>query len=148
MADNTLRPLAAESAEAIHRALHDWLNGCPELPPGVEVTFESLPENARGLCFSTDQAPIYVARYILGGYKAQYQFRLIYRVLPSDDSDILDAVEVLTKISAWCAEASPPTIENAATVKVSRTSDAAILAAYEDGCNDYGTTLTMTWEVL
>ena len=148
MASELARLLGAESAEAVHRSLRDWLNTCPELPAGAEVTFEDLPENTWGICFSTDQAPIYLARYILGGYKAQYQFRLIYRVLPSGDGDILDAVETLTKISAWCASAEPPEIENACSVKLERTSDAAILAAYEDGSNDYGTSLTMTWEVI
>ena len=111
------------------------------------VVFEALPANGAGLCFSTVQAPFYAARYIGGGYRAEYKFRLIYRVLPSDDSDILDAVEALATVAEWCETAAPPDLTDAVSERVSRASDAAILAAYEDGSNDYYNDLILTWEV-
>lgn len=109
------------------------------------VSFEDLPENDTGICFTTVQAPLYAARYITGGYKGQYQFNIIYRVLPSDDGDMMDAVDELMSLSDWCHE-NPPTITNAVNVKVERTSNAAVLAVYEDGSADYSTSLTLTWE--
>lgn len=140
--------LARAEAAAAHRAVKAWLNGCEALPEGLAVSFEDLAEKEMGLCFSTDQSPVYAARYITGGYKAQYQMQIIYRVLPSDDGDMLDAVELLTDISAWCAEnENSLSIPGAASVRVERTSDAAVLGVYEDGTSDYGCGITITWEV-
>lgn len=139
--------LATAAAAAVQRTVRSWLNSCPARPIGLAFTFENLPENDAGLCFTTVQAPAYAARYITGGYRAEYKFRLIYRVLPSDDGDMLDAVETLTAIGAWCETAAAPEIAGAVNEHVNRNTDAAILAAYEDGCSDYGLELTLTWEV-
>lgn len=148
MANNQRRLLPAGSAASVVRAVKAWINACPVLPRGVTVSFEDLKEDAFGVCFSTDQSAAYAARYVTGGYRAEYQFRIICRVLPTDDGDMLDAVELLTAISAWCETAAPPEITGAVNEKITRTSDAAILAVYEDGCSDYGTQLTLTWEVI
>lgn len=139
--------LSAASAASVVRAVKAWLNTCDEIPSGLSVTFEDLAENGVGLCFSTEQAAVYAARYITGGYRAEYRFRVIYRVLPSDDGDQMDAVELLTAICAWCETAAPPDIGGAVNEKITRTSDAAVLSVYEDGCTDYGASLMLTWEV-
>ncbi len=139
--------LAANSAMSAVRAVRTWLNTCTDLPAGLTVSFEDLPENDVGICLSTAQAPVYAARYIAGGYRAQYDFRIIYRVLPSDDGDMLDAVEALTDVCAWCETTTPPDLDNAVNEKITRTSDVAVLAVYEDGTSDYGASLSLTWEV-
>ena len=124
-----------------------WLNTCSLLPTGMHFTFEDLPENDAGICFASEQAPAYVARYINGGHKAEYRFRLIYRVLPSDDTDMIGAVELLNRIAEWAETAAPPDITGAVNEIVNRTSDAAVLNVYEDGTNDYSVSLTISWEV-
>lgn len=134
-------------ASDIRRTLRTWINTCPVIPGGLEITFEDLPENDAGLCFATDQAPAYTARYITGGHAAEYRFRLIYRVLPSDDGDMLDAVEELSAVAEWAETTTPPDITGAINERVIRTSDAAIQTAYEDGSNDYAISLTLSWEV-
>ena len=139
--------LAAKSALSAVRAVRDWLRSCPDLPHGLTLTFEDLPENDVGICLSTEQAPAYAARYITGGYRAQYDFRVIYRVLPSDDGDMLAAVEALTDVCAWCETTAPPDLEDAINEKITRTSDVAVIAVDEDGTNDYSASLTLTWEV-
>ena len=132
----------------VQSALKTWLNTCTEIPVSAgTISFENLLDNESGMCFATVQAPAYVRCYIMGGYKAQYKFRIIYRVLPTDDSDMLTAVETLAKIGAWCETAAPPDLSGAVNELVTRTSDVAILAAYEDGSSDYSIELTITWEV-
>lgn len=137
----------AVSAASVVRAVRTWLNTCTEVPTGMTVSFEDLAENDTGICFSTEQAAVYATRYIGGGYRAEYRFRVIYRVLPSDDGDQLNAVEALTSICAWCETAAPPTISGAVNIKITRTSDVAVLSVYEDGCTDYGASLMLSWEV-
>ena len=140
--------LPAEVSVGVQRAVKTWLNACPSLPAAAgTVTFENLPANDPGLAFTTMQAPAYAARYISGGYRGEYRFRIVYRVLPTDDGDMLDAVEALTGIGAWCETTTPPALDGAINVHVTRNTDAAILAAFEDGSNDYSIDLTLTWEV-
>ena len=141
----TLLPTAA--FVGAKRALKTWINTCPALPEGLTATYEDLPANEVGICVATMQAPAYLSRYIMGGYKAEYRFRVIYRVQPTDDGDMLDAVETLDAIGGWCETAAPPDLDGAVNEHVERTSDTTILAAYEDGSNDYSIDLTLTWEV-
>ena len=139
--------LPVSEANFVQRAVRDWLNTCTELPEGRSVSFEDLDENAAGFAMATVQSPAYAARYILGGYRAEYKFRIISRALPSDDSDMLDAVEELTLIAGWAETAEPPAIQGAESTHVRRDTDAAAIAAYEDGTIDYAVDLTFTWEV-
>lgn len=135
------------SVTSAARTVRIWLNTCTEIPQGIIVSFEDLPPDAFGICFSTDQAPAYAARYIGGGYRAEYRFQIVCRVQPTDDLDMLDAMELLTAICGWCETATPPAISGAVNEKITRTSDAAVLGVYEDGCTDYGASLTLSWEV-
>lgn len=140
--------LPASAAVGVQRAVRTWINTCDRLPSSAgTVSFEDLQADETGMCIATVQAPAYAAKYILGGYRAEYRFRIVYRVQPSDDSDMLDAVEALTNIADWCETTTPPELTGAATTHITRNTDAAILAAYEDGSNDYAVDLTLTWEV-
>ena len=142
----TLLPTSASAG--VQRAVRNWLQTCTELPSDAgSLTYEDLRENETCICVAMMQAPAYVIRYIMGGYKAEYRFRVIYRVQPTDDGDMLDAVEALSAIGGWCETAAPPDLDGAVNEHVERTSDATILAAYEDGSNDYSIDLTLTWEV-
>lgn len=137
-----LLPLAV--AVNVQRAVKTWL--AKEYPA---ITFENLPENDTGICYATIQSPAYAARYISGGYKAEYRFRIITRVLPSDDADMLNAVEALAAVGTWMESTTPPTLDTGCVnVRIERTSDVAILTAYEDGCNDYGIDYILSWEVI
>ena len=147
MAEKTPQLLNAKTAMSVARAVRTWLNTCSELPAGMTFLFEDLAPDAVGLVFTTDQAAVYAARYIGGGYRGEYRFRLIYRVQPSDDGDMLAAVEALTDICAWCETAAPPDLDGAVNERIIRTSDVAVLAVYEDGSTDYSASLTFTWEV-
>ena len=139
--------LNAKTAMSVVRTVRTWLNTSPALPAGMTFSFEDMAEDASGLAFTTEQAAVYADRYIGGGYKGEYRFRVIYRVQPSDDGDMLDAVEALTDICAWCETAKPPALGGAVNTKIRRTSDVAVMAVYEDGSTDYSASLIFSWEV-
>ena len=148
MAENKQRELLPlDVAVGVQRAVRDWLNTCTELPAGATISFEDLDADAAGFAMATVQSPAYAARYIQGGYRGEYRFRVISRVLPSDDGDMLDAVEQLTGIASWAETAAPPTLTGANSTRVRRNTDAAVIAAYDDGCTDYAVDLTFIWEV-
>ena len=137
-----------QDTEQAQRGLLEWLNTYPELP--AEISFESLPEDTVGLCVSTIQTAYKLRQYITGGYLAQYQFNLIYRIQPSTDRDRLGAVELLNRVGGWAEQAGtrPQVAQGLYAREVSRNNSAALLAVYEDGTADYQIAMTMTWEVM
>lgn len=147
MAENvTLIPY--QNTEQAQQAIMTWLSTCPALPPGVPLSFENLPENDPGIAVTSSQGAHYARRYITGGYMARYDYRIIYRVLPSDDSDALAAINTLNQIASWCEQApSLPIITGATVRKIERNSDVAVVSVYDDGCRDYAVSLSMQWEV-
>ena len=151
MENKTKALIPWEDAERAARALVSWLNTFSDWPAGVlDVDYEYLPEDRVGMCVSTIQAAYKTRTYISGGYRAQYQFKIIYRAAPSDNDDRLSATETLNRLAAW-AEQNPvkPGLTAPATVlQVKRDSNAALFATYEDGSADYQILMTMTWEVM
>lgn len=137
-----------DETETVQRKLRDWLNTYPDLP--TSISFENLPADDVGLCVSTIQSAHKLKQYIVGGYLAQYQFNLIYRLQPSTDDEQLAAVELLNQIGAWAEQTEPkPVISDAATVlSVSQETNAALQAVYEDGTKDYQISMNMKWEVI
>ena len=66
------------------------------------IRFEYLPADAESMSMSTIQAAYIVKKYLLGGYEAEYQFKLIYRVKPGNSIDRrLKAEEGLNAIGGW-----------------------------------------------
>lgn len=137
-----------DETESAQRGLLKWLNTYPDLP--TSISFENLPADDVGLCVTTIQTAHKLKQYIVGGYLAQYQFNLIYRLQPSTDDDQLSAVELLNRIGAWAEQTEPkPVISDAATVlSVSRETNAALQTVYEDGTKDYQISMNMKWEVI
>lgn len=115
----------------------------------MKIDFEYLPDDAVGMAVSTIQAAFKTREYILGGYEAQYQFKIVYRVQPTNNNARLSADETLNKIGAWAERntASLSLGENVRLRTVKRTSNAALFAVYEDGSKDHQILMTMTYEV-
>ena len=72
----------AEEVDKISRSMNVWVNTFPEKPVTM-IKYESL-DTAIGeetaMALSTIQGTYITKQYILGGYQAEYQFKLIYRI--------------------------------------------------------------------
>ena len=137
----------AEEERDVGRALLVWLNTCPAKPE--RINFEFLPEDQPGMMLSAIQAAFKTRQYILGGYEAQYQFKLVYRVQPDDNDSRLAADETLNEIGIWAERADTgPDLGSARVKSVKRTSSAALFAVYEDGSRDHQILMTLTYEVI
>lgn len=147
---NEQKPVALVSAEEermVGRSLLVWLNTCPTLTD--RINFEYLPKDTPGIMLSTIQAVLKTRQYITGGYEAQYQFSLVYRAQPDDNDSRLAADELLNEIGIW-AETSDtkPELDRAVVRSVKRTSNASLLAVYDDGSRDHQILMTMIYEVI
>ena len=98
----------------------------------------------------TIQSAYKIRQYISGGYRAQYQFKVVYRAQPSTDDECLEMDELLNRLGVW-AETNPekPVLEGRAKVlSVQRDSSAAIFDTYEDGTQDHQILMNLIYEVI
>lgn len=103
---------------------------------------------------STIQAAYIVKKYILGGYQAEYQFKLIYRVKPGNSIDKrLKADEVLNDIGDWCAffgdiDNAPFIGDVKRVISIEPTTRSSLFAVYENGDEDHQILMKMNYEVI
>ncbi len=145
--EKPLTVVSADEEREVSRTLLSWLNTNPDKPQ--RINFEFLPDDGTGLSLSAIQAAVKTRQYIFGGYEAQYQFALIYRSQPGDNDTRLEAVEMLNELGAWAERnAGSLHLDRARVKTLRRTSNAALLAVYEDGSRDHQILMNLTYEVI
>ena len=141
--------VSASERSKIDRKVLAWLNQYPDLPVAVVKTEPPLPINEKGMALSASTNAYYSRRFILGGYQAEYSFRIIYRIKPGIGSmdARLDALETLNLMGDWCSSNRPDLGEGIRTLKVAPISSAELYAPYENGDEDYFIEMRLTYEV-
>lgn len=153
------RPLvAAEEEDKISRNVLIWLNNFPDIPdavlagnPMTPINFEFLTDNRPCMALSTIQAPYILERYIAGGYKAEYQFKVIYRIIPGTTSSPdkrLKADELLDRLGDWVSRGKPDLGPGIRALKVEATTRSSLFAMYENGDEDHQILMKLTYEVI
>lgn len=157
------RPLvAAEEEDKISRNVLLWLNTFPDIPEEVRqaalligtgmppINFEFLMDNKPCMALSTIQAPYIVERYIVGGYKAEYQFKVIYRIIRSSAApgQRLEADELLDGLGDWVSRSKPDLGPGIRPMHVAATTRSSKFAEYENGDEDHQILMKMTYEVI
>jgi len=136
--------------DQVARALLVWLNEYPELPVGG-IDYEYLSAEGESMAMSSIQSAYKTAEYIDGTYAAEYQFSIMYRIVPrmGSNSDRLFADETLNAIGDWASSRRPrPIIGTDKTVTGIRCNTrSTLLARYEDGSEDHQILMTMNYEV-
>jgi len=145
--DNNVRILvSAEEQALISRTVLRWLNSC-DIKPLNKVDFEFLGKTS-GLCVSTVQTAYKTRQYINGGYQAQYEFQLVYRLIASNANERLDADEALNAMGEW-AENNPPELPLGLNRwRVSRATGASTMARYDNNAEDHAIQLNLLYEVI
>ena len=139
--------LKREEEENIARKIMVWLNTCPE-KPGT-ILYEELQADVTGMVMSVIPGAYITAQYIDGGYKAEYQFQLIYRIKPGASMDKrLKADETLDRIGDW-AQDNPPDLGKGISVgECRRTTPSSKYASYENGDEDHVCSFRLNYEVI
>lgn len=150
--------VTAEEEDKISRNVLIWLNTFPDIPdavlagnPMTPVNFEFLTDNKPCMALSTIQAPYIVERYIVGGYKAEYQFKVIYRIIPgatTSPDKRLRADEQLDRLGDWAGRSKPDLGPGIRALRVETTARASKFAEYENGDEDHQILMKMTYEVI
>lgn len=136
--------------DQISRKMLSWLNECPNIPDDIGIIgFEYLTASP-SMALSTIQAAYITRKYLLGGYQAEYQFKLIYRIKPGDSIDKrLKADETLNAIADWAEANHDPDIgEYRRVISVEATTRSSLFAMYEGGEEDHQILMKMNYEVI
>lgn len=150
--------VTVEEENKISRNVLIWLNKFPDIPDSVltgnpltPINFEFLTDNKPCMALSTIQSPYIVERYIIGGYKAEYQFKVIYRIIPGNTTSPdkrLKADELLDRLGDWAAQSIPNLGAGIRALRVEPTTRASLFAMYENGDEDHQILMKMTYEVI
>lgn len=153
MTSNKLRSLvAAEEVDKISRSMLVWANTFPDKPVTVIkyefLDVDEISGDEAGMALSTIQGTYITRQYIIGGYQAEYQFKVIYRIKPGNSNDKrLQADEMLNRFGDWARTQKPDLGEGINALKVEPTTQSSKFAAYEDGYEDYQILMRLTYEV-
>lgn len=146
MADRVL--VAAEEEQRISRAMMVWINTCPELPVAI-VNFEQLRADAASMALSTIQGAYIVSRFIAGGHRGEYQFKLVLRHKPGNSNDArLKADEALNAIGDWAVQNLPDLGEGIRCIKLEATTRGGLIAVYDNGDEDHQILFRLLYEVI
>lgn len=133
--------------DQVSRKLLVWLNTFPEKPVDL-IRFEFLPADTEAMAMSTIQAAYIVRKYILGGYQAEYQFKLIYRVKPGSSMDKrLKADETLNALGDWVSGKRPDIGEGKRVISMEPTTRSSMFSVYENGDEDHQILMKLNYEV-
>ena len=141
---------AVPSAEEdqISRKMLVWLNAFPQKPVDV-IRFEFIPADSPAMAMSTIQAAYIVKKYILGGYQAEYQFKVIYRIKPGNSNDKrLKADELLNALGDWALTQTPDIGTGRRVIRVEPTTRSSLFAMYDNGDEDHQILMKMNYEVI
>lgn len=138
--------------DQVTRNMVSWANTFPDLPDNLAgllaVNYEYLVADAPCMAFSIIQSSYILQRYILGGYKAELQFKLVYRIKPGNSPDKrLKADELLDRFGDWSRTQHPYIGENMRVIKIEATTRSAVFDTYDNGDEDHQILMKMTYEV-
>ena len=144
--------VAAEEADKISRSMLVWANTFPNKPVTViKYEFQDIDETSgddTAMALSTIQGTYITRQYIIGGYQAEYQFKIIYRIKPGTSNDKrLQADEMLNRFGDWARTQKPDLGEGINALRVEPTTQSSKFAQYEDGYEDYQILMRLTYEV-
>lgn len=141
--------VSSSEQEQISRLLLAWINQFPDKPVPV-VNYEFLKDGEPSMALSTIQGAYKTRKYIHGGYEAQYQFKLIYRVQPTTNNNRLQADELLNAYGDWAMsrEDLPVLGEGVRCLKVEANTRSSLFARYENGDEDHQILMNMMYEVI
>lgn len=150
MTNKTLLLVPAAEQNQISRLLLQWLNQYPDKPAAL-INYEYLDEGVPSMALSTIQGAYKTKQYILGGYEAEYNFKLVYRTQPGNsNNNRLKAAELLDAFGDWIT-ANYTSInlgEDIRAIKIEPDARSSFFARYENGDEDYQILMTMTYEVI
>lgn len=132
---------------AVARRLLAWLDGCPCRPAALPVLYGMGEGGAPALALLALPGGAPARRYITGGGREEYRFKLVYRLSAGPGSHArLQADEALEGMARWMCAHAPDLGEGTAAARVELATHPAMAAA-RDGDEDHEICFILRYEV-
>ena len=139
--------VSATEEDAISRNMVVLVNRYPDIPVSI-VNYEQLMADSESMALSTIQGSYITRRFIYGGHEGEYQFKIVYRIIPGTSNDRrLKADELLNSVGDWLSEQRPNFGNSLRAIKIEPTTRSSLFAAYEDGTEDHQILMRLKYEV-
>ena len=144
------RLVSAEEEQDISRKMMIWANSFSDDDmPTATINYEFLAADSASMALSMIQGAYITRKFILGGHEAEYQFKIIARIIPGSSNDKrLKCDAMLNRFGDWAMQNYPDLGDSVIVQKVEPTSRAAMFARYEDGTEDHQFPMKLTYEVI
>lgn len=142
--------VSAEEEQDISRKMMIWANSFSDDDmPSATINYEFLAADSASMALSMIQGAYITRKYILGGHEAEYQFKIVFRIIPGTSNDKrLKADAALNRFGDWAMQ-NPPALGDGMRVRrMEVSSRAAMFARYEDGTEDHQILMKLTYEVI
>jgi hypothetical protein len=142
--------VSAEEEQDISRKMMVWANSfSDEDMPAATINYEFLPADSTGMALSLIQGTYITKKYIMGGHEAEYQFKLIARIIPGNSNDKRLKVDaMLNRFGDWAMQNPPDLGDGMRVRRIEAVSRAAMFARYDDGTEDHQILMKLTYEVI
>ena len=135
-----------EECKAIERGVLSWLNSFQQNPTRFQYGYL---DKESGLAFApVQEAFITNGPWITGGYRAQYQFEILYRVIASNNDERIAADEFLNTLASWMTKNVPAPPQGVNWWKANRDTGSALMSTYDNGSEDHTIQMTIIYEVI
>lgn len=142
--------VSTEEEQDISRKMMVWANSfSDEDMPAATINYEFLPADSTGMALSLIQGTYITKKYIMGGHEAEYQFKLIARIIPGNSNDKRLKVDaMLNRFGDWAMQNPPDLGDGMRVRRIEAVSRAAMFARYDDGTEDHQILMKLTYEVI
>ena len=142
--------VSVEEEQDIARKMMIWANAFSDDDmPAATVNYEFLAADSASMALSTIQGAYITQKYILGGHEAEYQFKIIARIIPGNSNDKrLKCDAMLNRFGDWAMQNLPSLGDGMRVRRMEAVSRAALFARYEDGTEDHQILMKITYEVI
>ena len=142
--------VSAEEEQDISRKMMIWANSFSDDDmPAATINYEFLAANSASMALSTIQGAYITQKYILGGHEAEYQFKIIARIIPGNSNDKrLKCDAMLNRFGDWAMQNLPSLGDGMRVRRMEAVSRAAVFAVYQDGWEDHQILMKMKYEVI
>lgn len=142
--------VSAEEEQDISRKMMVWANSfSDEDMPAATINYEFLPADSTGMALSLIQGTYITKKYIMSGHEAEYQFKLIARIIPGNSNDKRLKVDaMLNRFGDWAMQNPPDLGDGMRVRRIEAVSRAAMFARYDDGTEDHQILMKLTYEVI
>lgn len=142
--------VSAEEEQDISRKMMIWANSFSDDDmPAATINYEFLAADPASMALSVIQGAYITRKYVLGGHEAEYQFKIMARIIPGTSNDKrLKADAVLNRFGDWAMQNYPFLGDGIRVRRMDVSSRAAMFARYDNGTEDHQILMKMTYEVI